>query len=34
MAPLIASPITGHEVRINAGFTQQEAEKVAAGITG
>ena len=34
MAPTVSSAITGHEVRINAGFTQEEADKLAAEITG
>jgi preprotein translocase subunit SecD len=33
-APVVASPITGGKVQINSNFTKQDAEKLAAEITG
>lgn len=33
-APTVMSPITGGEVQINSNFTRQDAEKLAADITG
>jgi preprotein translocase subunit SecD len=33
-APVVTSPITGGKVEINADFTKQDAEKLAADITG